>query len=382
MYWILSGTSAAIAAKAAGDIVFEHEATQNPLTIYSACGSLMLNSLLAGTLYRNFRKYKRIGKKDEHEHDIVKHLATDTASAALAVGGAWAQRYGISALEPMAAIAGSAITGWAFRPTRKNLEHSHNHFDEHHEHDHHAHEHHHTDHWKEAMTPIAARLALGTVDTSVYTSDFRLRRRHKWRFAKASPEVLLPMIQSANELSYESRLKSYEGDTRTFAQKNFVWNESYWNMLTTMIADDVSESLVDERRKAMLSVGIDMTDDSCDVRTGLYNQIEQFRRRYVDAESSDLGQFIQDISADCTNVRGIVDLDRLYHRLKAIEPIFSAFGTVYDIPSLVKDFAVAHGMLSQRGKKGHEVAVFAAEKVKQNIVFERMDLLLASQLHL
>lgn len=364
-YWILSGTSAAIAAKAAGDIVFDHDAPQNPLTLFSASASLALNSLLASTLYRNFKKNKKEGHKSEHEHDIVKHLATDTASAALAVGGALAQKYGVSAIEPLAAITGAAITGWAFRPTKKNLEHSHNHFDDHHEHGH-DHEHHTDAHWKESMSPIAARLALGVIDATAHTNEYRLHRKHKRAFAKASPEYLSSMIERANELSYESRLKSYEGDNRTFEQKNFAWNESYWNLLQGMVADDVPEALREERRSVIDAIGIDLDDGSWDGQSGLYTQVEQFRQTYVDGEASNIGQFIEDISIDCKDKRGVVDLDFLHHRLEAIAPMLSAFGTIFDVQDLVKDFTFAHGMLTQRGKKSREIAVFAAEKIQQH----------------
>lgn len=369
-YWILFGTSAAIAAKTAYDLSTEQEHTAHPLTIYTASASLALNSILASTMYRRYRKRNKEGIQDKHEHDIVKHLITDSASAALAFGGAVAQKYGITDLEPYAALGGAAITGWAFRPTKSNLEHSHDHFSEDHDHAHgHGHGHHEVyttnDQWKHVITPTAARLAFAVVDNNIITQG-RINRKQRSDFVATSPAKLQAMIQTANDISLESRMRSYEGDGKSFEQRNREWNSAYWLEIKRLTSEDADDDLRTERLVALTALGINVNDDSTDDSGMLNAQVEYFRQKYVGSRGSDIGQFVEDISYVCKNADDSVNLGMLEKRLHAIEPLLSAFGTVYDVHLLVKDFAIAHGMLAQYGKKSKEIAAYAAKQLKKS----------------
>ena len=121
---IIAALSLSVAAKAGYDLTFDDTSSHNPTAVYSAIASLALNSLLMTTLYRGINRRKREGNLTSHEKDLTKHLwANDVPSAALAVGGAVAQKYGVETIEPIAAVASGLVGAYAFRPTAKNLEH-------------------------------------------------------------------------------------------------------------------------------------------------------------------------------------------------------------------------------------------------------------------
>ncbi len=364
-YWILFGTSAAIAAKTVYDMNTEQEHATHPLTLWTASASLALNSVLASTLYRNYRKRNKNGIKDHHEHDIVKHLFTDTASATLAFGGAIAQKYGITDIESYAALSGAAITGWAFRPTRNNLEHTHDHFSEDHDHGHsHGETHELSETLKQAISPQAAKIAFAAASGKELSGQIRIKRRQKKAFIEATPETLQPYIEMANEVSLESRRRSYEGDDKSFEERNREWNSIFWNHLKSITKSEVEENTRNHRILAMRSLGIDILDDAKDVTGTLSLQVEKFRQKYVSQNGSDIGLFIKDVSEVCKHSDGSINLQLLEERVSSIESMFSAFGVTYDVHKLVKDFAIAHGMLSYSGKNGKQLATYAAEQAR------------------
>ncbi len=139
---IIAALSLSVAVKAGYDLSFDEDISHNPTAIYSAGASLALNSLLMATLYRGINRRRKEGILTPHEKDLTKHLwAIDVPSAALAVGGAVAQKYGIDTVEPIAAVASGLVGAYAFRPTEKNLEHENC---VKHDHAHHDHGHGHT----------------------------------------------------------------------------------------------------------------------------------------------------------------------------------------------------------------------------------------------
>lgn len=125
-HWIIAGSSALIGAKAGIDLAIDRESTPDPVTIYAASASLMLN----GFLLQRFRKgmHQKRKRKDGHvsadEHDLSKHFwAVDIPSAGLALAGAALQRYNVD-IEQAAAVASGAVGVYAFRPTEANLTHN------------------------------------------------------------------------------------------------------------------------------------------------------------------------------------------------------------------------------------------------------------------
>lgn len=144
---IIAGLSLAAAAKAGYDIQLDDETTHNPASLIAAGASLTLNVALMATLYRGINRKKREGTLGPNEKDLTKHLwAIDVPSAAIAVGGAVAQRYGVDDVESVGAVVSGLVGAYAFRPTRDNLDHSDCAKHAHHEHGHrHGHGHGHQD---------------------------------------------------------------------------------------------------------------------------------------------------------------------------------------------------------------------------------------------
>jgi hypothetical protein len=154
----------------------------------------------------------------------------------------------------------------------------------------------------------------------------------------------------------------------------------YTYQLKELTGEHIDKHLRDERIKAIASLDIDVFDDSKDASGTLSLQVEQFRQKYVGGHGSNIGQFVKDISKGCKNDDGSIDLHMLESRLASIEPMLNAFGTEYDMHLLVKDFAIAHGMLSYSGKKGKEIAVYAARQIKKSASLEQEERLRALQI--
>jgi hypothetical protein len=183
---IIAGLSVSAAAKAGYDLQFGEDGEQNPATIYAAGASLALNSLLMATLYRGINRKKREGMLGPHEKDLTKHLwAIDVPSAAIAVGGAVAQKYGINDIESVGAVASGLLGAYAFRPTANNLEH--NHCAKHGDHAGHDHGHGHEDRHESQPQVQSRRHAPGEGKVSVAEISERLKRETEGREASVIP---------------------------------------------------------------------------------------------------------------------------------------------------------------------------------------------------
>lgn len=129
-YWLIAASSLGISAKAGVEIPLGGEEAPNPLGIYTAGASLALSGLLLASMQRKKRKradqrphHHHHGHDDVHEHDLAKHFwKVDIPSASLAVAGAALQKYNVDASH-IAAIISGGVGAWAFRPTKKNLDH-------------------------------------------------------------------------------------------------------------------------------------------------------------------------------------------------------------------------------------------------------------------
>ncbi len=256
-----------------------------------------------------------------------------------------------------------------FQHEEKHISHVHDHHN-HHGHGHGSHkeevEHLDFDFTHLLITPLSARIAFYAIDkTFTYTYSDKTFDEHTVLFTKAKPTDLNPLIATANSVSLESRMQSYEGDGKTFSQRNQEWNESFWTELKIMTRDTVPNAILKERLKALNSLDIDISNESKDVTGTLNAQVEAFRKKYVGGSASDIGRFVEDISKDCRNHDGSVDLRLLEQRLLSIDPLLSAFGVIGDVHLLVKDFAVAHGILSQTGQGRQEIAQYAIAKLSE-----------------
>lgn len=131
-YWLIAASSLGISAKAGVEIPLGGEEDPNTFGIYTAGASLALSGLLLASMQRKKRQrsvqhshhhHSHHGHDDVHEHDLAKHFwKVDIPSASLAVAGAAMQKYNVDASHITAIVSGG-IGAWAFRPTKKNLEH-------------------------------------------------------------------------------------------------------------------------------------------------------------------------------------------------------------------------------------------------------------------
>lgn len=186
-HWVLCATSAGVAAKAGVDLAIDKESVHNTMNIYSSAASVAFNGLLFAGLYRGIRSRKQASGQgmDHLEKDITKHFAlSDMPSAALALGGAYAQSKGLMGAEQMAAVASGALSAYVFRPTKNNLAHDHDHFGEA------ACEDNHQDHHNHPKTVSGFRRALNKIkqlkpNVAVSQNNERAKKP-RWRRAAAA----------------------------------------------------------------------------------------------------------------------------------------------------------------------------------------------------
>lgn len=209
--------------------------------------------------------------------------------------------------------------------------------------------------WREVIDPVHARLLFFGINNALIP---------------ATPQHLTSILQTANEISFESRHKCYKDDIKTFDERNIKWNADFWQSLKDFTDDSVDRPMKEERVKALRSLGINLTDDRRDGTGNIIMQAEYFRKKYVSATSSDIGRFVEDIANGCTDESGSVDLNALKARLNAIEPMLGVFGTDYDVHVLVKDFAIAHGILTHSGQRREEIVQHAKDQLDQHIPYE------------
>lgn len=128
-HWIIAVSSGAIGIKAGLDLASGIDKEANNFSLYAASASLAYNSALVLRLRSVVRqRHLELGPEiDCHrEDDLTKHfLQLDIPSAALALGGVVAQKYGLANTEQLAAMASGALGVVAFRPTAGNLSHEH-----------------------------------------------------------------------------------------------------------------------------------------------------------------------------------------------------------------------------------------------------------------
>ena len=108
---------------------------QNYHALIAGSASLTLNTILGTSMYRNFRREKRLGlRSDEHKQDLVDHMKFDFAYAISAFSaGLFASKNLQIPIEDIISGAVSVFSAIRYRPTEKNLAnaHTHNHDHEH-----------------------------------------------------------------------------------------------------------------------------------------------------------------------------------------------------------------------------------------------------------
>ncbi|MBA3724286.1 MAG: hypothetical protein H0W89_05365 [Candidatus Levybacteria bacterium] len=228
----------------------------------------------------------------------------------------------------------------------------------------HAHDHSRTHEGEQrvsTLTPATARLALIVVDTS-FSNPGRLHvvsDTEKASWINSMPDALQPVIKAAEEVSWESREKYYQDDTRSAKEIHTTWNKNIWNAVHAEISDEsVDSSIRAERISAYKALGLSVSDVK---EHGLYKEVEDFRKKYVGikgavGEKRDIHQFIIDLSKDYQNTDGVTDRDKLTKRLKAIKPLLGIFGKDKSADAMITGLAQVHGMLTEKGQRREALA--------------------------
>lgn len=204
-----------------------------------------------------------------------------------------------------------------------------------------------------ATRPAVSHVALIALENTFADPTTRsLTDEQKTDWQDATPDALKHAVEAATEVSWESRRKADENDSRTFDERNKEWNQAFWKSVKEFYTDDsVAMQVRGERRMALGALGIDVNTDKKDAN-GLYTQVEAFRKKYVPEhkKDNDINIFIKDLAASCRGEDGAVDIGKLEERLQAIEPLLAVFGTDKNAGDLVADFAMAQAMLSEKGE--------------------------------
>jgi hypothetical protein len=205
---------------------------------------------------------------------------------------------------------------------------------------------------KEKINPAVGRILAGTVNEAFLDGGNRWKpevaEQLKNDFIKKSTEDI--HYDAVNDISKDQRKEYYKGDTRSFEEKNKEWNSKFWNH----IKEEKNDETTREQFKETLGwIGIDVDNEDQD--NGLNKGVEKFRDKYVDGKSSKIGEFVKDIAEKCKENED-VNLDKLQERLDLLKNkgILNAFGTEDDIKDLVKDYATAHGAISQKSEDAKE----------------------------
>jgi hypothetical protein len=214
---------------------------------------------------------------------------------------------------------------------------------------------------KKHINPAVSRILMGVGNVSlIEPKNQPVLKEHKDKMVEASGDDL--PYDAANAVSLESREQAPQ-------MTNDEWNQDFWRNVQIMTHEDLDEPLRTERINAFDALGIKVDKEEMDV-TGSFNvQAEAFRKTYVDIGKSDIKQFARDISNDCKNDDGTVDMDKLEVRLQAIEPLLAVFGTEKDANLLVKDFVVADAIMTQSEAVKRQAADSAAFSIKDRAIY-------------
>jgi hypothetical protein len=195
----------------------------------------------------------------------------------------------------------------------------------------------------------------------------------------------------AGENVSEERRRDYwqEGDRKdlSFAEQNRQWNESMHSAIRTLTApprEDAPQK-TEKAEKAELArdtlqhlglTGADAQEEKAftsqekgEQRFALYSDIEVFRTNYLSTKS-DVKGFVRKIAEQCPGVNGQVDVGKLQARLEAIRPILISFGD-QSVDSLIEDFAVSYGLLTQRREAKAAIAAEVKTKLSSPIREEK-----------
>jgi hypothetical protein len=172
---------------------------------------------------------------------------------------------------------------------------------------------------------------------------------------------------AAGERVSEKRREAYwQAGARarlSFAEQNKLWNDGFHTAIRRLVippedADEQKRQKAKFAKETLQHLGLTGADDTQDKAfasaqngsqtVSLYSDIETFRQTYF-SEKSDIRGFVKKVAAQCPRRDGTVDVPLLTKRLAAIKPVLVSFGD-QSIDSLVEDYAVCYGLLTQQNE--------------------------------
>jgi hypothetical protein len=192
---------------------------------------------------------------------------------------------------------------------------------------------------------------------------------------------------AAGEMVSEERRRDYWNEEKRanlhLAEKHRRWNngmhQAIHDLITAPENANTQQSQKAELAKETLQhfwlTGADtkenkeFLDNNTPQSVSLYTDIEAFRHRFL-GQKSDIKSFVQTIAGQCPGTDGQVDIKKLEDRLDAIRPILTSFGD-QSVDSLVGDYVVSYGLLTQKDQAKAVVARETNTKLKSPITQER-----------
>jgi hypothetical protein len=192
---------------------------------------------------------------------------------------------------------------------------------------------------------------------------------------------------AAGEMVSEERRRDYwnkgERANLHLAEKHRRWNHKMHRTILMLVAtpEEATEEQVQKAelaRETLQQLGLygadaredkEFLDNNTSQRVSLYTDIEAFRYRFF-GQKSDIKNFVQTIAGECRGADRQLDVIKLKDRLDAIKPILISFGDK-SVDSLVEDYALSYGLLTQRGRAKAVVAGETKSKLASRITQEK-----------
>ena len=171
-------------------------------------------------------------------------------------------------------------------------------------------------------------------------------------------------FSAGEKVSLERRQAYWQEGERanlSFAEKNQQWNGSTHRAILSLTttpegADQQRVAKATLARETLNHLGLTGGDatvektftlqEKGEQRLALFSDIETFRTTYFEGGRSDIKGFVRKLAEQYPGTNGQVDALNLKDRLDAIRPLLGSFGD-QSVDSLVEDFAISYGLLSQ-----------------------------------
>lgn len=215
---------------------------------------------------------------------------------------------------------------------------------------------------KPQLTPETSRIVASSVGGRFLNPEEKVPEEKIEQFkdwvAHATPDKI--KYQPLESLSVDSRKEYWQNKEGSFEDQKREWNEGTTHWIQNNIAENAENH--EEVVETLKSLGVFGEEN---IEENLSDKVERYRQKYLDKESN-IKQFVTDIADGCKDEEGHVDMDKLGSRLDAVKGLLHTFGNgESEIPTLIKDYATAHGLLSQNEEAKKTLADDVYEQTKE-----------------